>query len=912
MPSVSRLVASITVAAAVVTASAGVRTNVVFQPLDPNVTAPSDFWMPLWNNVPQDYCTNPRYPIVPTTGGIALDVLNQLIPNGTVPSVPAKPTNTWLKNLWGYEWNNTQDWGGVYPYPYIVWPRQNNIAMMYSGAPVNETGNRQMQVGFAKPDGVPPDHPPIHNASYPYMTMSAAWDVVLQIKNGGSPVITNLNSFGATVEFRNPQAGNKTVATLYIVKGSPFINVECDGAELALGNPSFGAPPIVQINGQNPPSAVNGTWFTLHSAQGPMHPQARMWHAYFSNAVTLTLNSPPTLPVTVTSPFTGFVQLAAGEIGDEEGTLLKKAAGTYARGAELQYDFDDTKQKATVRFAWDKQGTGKLMMLALPHHLRLLPPGTATKKTHFWCVKGNLTAVIADEWNLSYNLTTVGFGDTLATDSRMRMELRSSALLDYQLRIDNCPGDNTTYGYPGYMNMELYAYTRDLAQYADIAAVLENLGFRHHAENLTKKALSCLSYVLKRPSQAPKACPFPINNSWPPQCVRDMMDVYYDENWGGLITGWFDRFAKGWCQCDKSETDPYACRGYNYCDNPRAWDGFANYGNAFYNDHHFQYGYVVKSLAWAIYFQQTKGAKLGLNATTLHNYTKQALAFARDVANPDATKDMYFTYNRHKDAYDGHSWAEGYDYSGRILTWVNQQSGGEAVNSFYSIYLLGLALNDTNVRDWGRVNLAMEAVSVAQYQHLSNTTKDKVNQPDDLISQWGRCLSILIGNGASGATYYGPNALFQCGITILPITPFSREWISPTWSREAVQWLKWQINATGLCVFFDPLTMATNPCGGTYGPDWTGNEWRCCPTNVNYTNNQWRAYPEWFPYMYVLESQYSPAKAYAALTYPNISLPTADQPFPYINSFGDVVGYQQDLTRTAALFHVATWNRTGH
>ena len=100
--------------------------NVKFTPLDPDVTDPAEYWMPLWNDVPQDYCTTPRYPVVPSPGPIAMDVLHQYLPNGTVPNASAKPTNNWQKNLWGFEWSEfpTGDqWGAIYPYPYVVSPK---------------------------------------------------------------------------------------------------------------------------------------------------------------------------------------------------------------------------------------------------------------------------------------------------------------------------------------------------------------------------------------------------------------------------------------------------------------------------------------------------------------------------------------------------------------------------------------------------------------------------------------------------------------------------------------------------------------------------------------------------------------------------------------------------------------------
>lgn len=882
------------------------RENIQFAPLDQELTAPADFWMPLRNDVPQDYCTNPRYPSVPTEGPIVMSILEELFPNGTVPKVPARPTNVWQKNLWGFNWTDHSDWGAIYPYPYVVQPRAGQVSLMYPGAPVNLTGNSAMQQGFAVPGVTPPNHPKILNASYPYMTMSTAFDLGVNIFNGMEMKLSELSPLGATIEMKD-EVNNATVATLYLLKGSPFINFECSNAMIGFGQ--LDVPPVISINGLPPGTTLTEKHFEFHVAEGPVHQEAKYWHIFFSEPVTLTLPTNPVYGINASAPFTGLMQIATGTFHNKEAPLLTKSAGTYARGAQIEYDIDDVKQTAVVRFAYEKVGKGELAMLALAHHVKLLPSDTVKIGTQFWSVKGNMTMIIADQWNLTYTLTSVGFGEELTVDQDMKKDLLQAALLDYSLRIGKCPGDNDTYngthGFPGYMNMELYAYARDLAQMTDIAIVLENLGQREHAVNMTKHVQRCMVWILKRPERAPYACPPPINGTV--QCVRDMMDVYYDTKWGGLITGWFDRFAKNYCQCDKPG-GPYACRGYNYCDNPRAWDGFANYGNAFYNDHHFQYGYVIKSLAWALYYQEQKKVPLGMNSTVVRNVTKQALAFARDIANPDATKDKFFAFIRHKDFYDGHSWAEGYDYSGRILTWVNQQSGGEAINAYYSVYLLGLALNDTNVRDWGRIQLATEATSIAQYQHLSNRSAGKKEQPTKIINDWGKCLSILIGNGASGATYYGPNPLFQCGITLIPITPFTREWVDSEWATEAADWIKWHNNRTGNCIFYDPFTMKENPCPGQMPANWTGNEWACCPTNVGYPDNQWRAYPQWFPYLMLLDSWKFPEKAWKDLQFSNVSMPTKSLPFPYLWN-DHVVGFQHDLTRTSAYFHVATHKR---
>lgn len=908
-------VVAVVLAASSAALEATIRRNVQFTPLDPALTDPTDFYMPLWDNIGEEYCAAPRYPVDPTPGPMAPNVLTDYIPNGTVPHVRAKPTNTWQKNIWGFQLNQTDEehWNAVYPYPYVASPKDSTIFIMYPGSPVNLTENRQIQVGFDFPNETVHNGPIIRNMSSPWMSMSLGFDLIVNIPHTKARIV-NMTAVSVAVAYIDVNT-NSTVATAYFVKGSPFINIECNNAQLGFGNANFPfVPPVIGLNDLTPDNGATGTDFVLTTAAGPAHPQGVTWHAYFNETVTLYLPAPPTLGINLTAPFTGLLQIACGEINDQAASLLNSSKGVFAKGANLQYDIDDSKQQVNMKFNWIKGGdTSKtLTMLALRHHMRLLNPLTPRKKSPYWVVKGNLTAVMSDSWSLTYNLTTVGFGDLMSLDPTMIAALKAAAMTDYELRVHQCPGDNITYGYPGHMNMELYAYVRDIAQMADIAIVLEALGERTHAVNLSKKVLECMQPVLARPTEAPHPCPVPLNN-YTAYCVRSQTDVYFDQQYGGLVTTWYTRFAPHYCACDLPG-GPTACIGKNYCDNLHGWGALSNYGNPIYNDHHFQYGYIIKSLAWLVYYQETKNAPIGMNATVLKNITKQALLFAREIGNPDDVADPYFTYVRHKDVYDGHSWAEGYDYSGRFVSWNNQQSGGESINSYYAIYLLGYALNDTNVRDWGRINLATESFSIQQYQHLSNQTADKDDEPLSQITQWGKCISTLYGMGFSGNTYFGPNPLFQCAITILPITPFTHEWISTSWANETVHWLDWTTNMSGFCEFFDPITMPKNPCPGQYGTDWKGNEWGCCPTNEGFDNNQWRTYPQWLPYLYVMESFFNTTSAFEKLQYTNgYYQPTLDLPFPYLANRSanatTIVGYQSDATLTGALFFVATHGR---
>jgi endo-1,3(4)-beta-glucanase len=115
--------------------------------------------------------------------------------------------------------------------------------------------------------------------------------------------------------------------------------------------------------------------------------------------------------------------------------------------------------------------------------------------------------------------------------------------------------------------------------------------------------------------------------------------LLYDKTWGGLVT-------------TTSLSDPNA-----------------DFGSGWYSDHHFHYGYFIYA-----------AAVLARHDGTFFEANRGALeAFVRDVCNPDST-DPDFPFARHKDLYDGHSWASG------LFPQANgkgQESSSEVSKIFY-------------------------------------------------------------------------------------------------------------------------------------------------------------------------------------------------------------------------------------
>ena len=109
--------------------------------------------------------------------------------------------------------------------------------------------------------------------------------------------------------------------------------------------------------------------------------------------------------------------------------------------------------------------------------------------------------------------------------------------------------------------------------------------------------------------------------------------MLYDNAWGGMLS----------CGCVIDNTNDPHCTNTgvpSMANCPTLTDWNQDFGNGFYNDHHFHYGYYLYAMAVLGKF----------DPAWLDSVKEQALMFARDVANP-STSDVFFPVTRHKDWY---------------------------------------------------------------------------------------------------------------------------------------------------------------------------------------------------------------------------------------------------------------------
>lgn len=252
-------------------------------------------------------------------------------------------------------------------------------------------------------------------------------------------------------------------------------------------------------------------------------------------------------------------------------------------------------------------------------------------------------------------------------------------------------------------------------------------------------------------------------------------------------------------------------------------DMVADFGAGWYNDHHFQFGYFVNAIAVM--------AKLDL---PFYEANKAALdTFVRDICNPDAT-DLDFPYVRHKDFFDGHSWASGIFQQGNGK---GQESSSEAVNAYYGAYLFGSAIGNLELQRFAQLMLTMEIQATQTYWHIKN---------DDLYDSVFASMKMVGNIGAldvTASTWFGDDVEFVHGINMMPLSPVTAVLFDMSYVQQQFPVLASRVKSTPI---LQPQCSANAQCKAQ---NLDGN---CCPTNDGVmlgccvagssVMDEWRAY----------------------------------------------------------------------
>lgn len=150
----------------------------------------------------------------------------------------------------------------------------------------------------------------------------------------------------------------------------------------------------------------------------------------------------------------------------------------------------------------------------------------------------------------------------------------------------------------------------------------------------------------------------------------------------------------------------------------------------------------------------------------------------RDIANPEQN-DPYFPFTRHFSWFDGHSFASGvYTLDGG----KSQESVSEAINAYYGVYLLGLALNMTSVRVMGQVLLGMESRAAQVYWQMPSWSA--IYEPEYAANKMSGQIACT---KVQYSTWFGPKPEHMHLINMIPFTPASNLFLKRRYIAEEYQ-----------------------------------------------------------------------------------------------------------------------------
>lgn len=523
---------------------------------------------------------------------------------------------------------------------------------------------------------------------------------------------TQLTDMSALVQLRQ-NASSAPVIQFPLVQGSGFITAEYSGGTPVIQTGVFFLN-VTKVNTQPRPGV---TKYRLELNDG----KTWLLYAYSTSGSPLELQVVSNGLMRSNSTFSGTIQVAK-DPGNGE-ALYDAACGQYATGVSLSGTARG--MHGTYTFGFQKAGlTGPpLLMFALPHHVQSFGPATAAA-VHSGLqlqttTKGIATAVAADTWTMVEHRLPVSMSFVPWTNSRGCTSQLSDAA---KSRILDVARSELSQDMDAQSNLNSMYYSgKALAKFAMILSVTyDMLG----NSELTAAGLQKL--------QAAFAV-FASN--------KQIFPLTYESAWGGVVSS--ASYQTG--------------------------DSGADFGNTYYNDHHFHYGYHV--LAAAIIGH--------LDPHWLAANKDYVNTLVRDYANPSA-RDTWFPQHRNFDWFHGHSFAHGLYESadGR-----DQESSSEDVMASYAVKMWGLVSGDMNMAARGDLQLSVLKRSLNNYYLYTN---GNTIEPPSFVGN--KVAGILFENKIDHTTYFGTNIEYIQGINMLPLIPATklirgRQFVSEEWEQ---------------------------------------------------------------------------------------------------------------------------------
>ena len=230
-------------------------------------------------------------------------------------------------------------------------------------------------------------------------------------------------------------------------------------------------------------------------------------------------------------PFDGVVRAAAATSATV--ALLDEHAARVPTGGDVSGRGDGT--TAHLDFEWKAEGSGELMMLALPHHLVELPADVAAEARKsplaYNTIKGDMLPVVGETWQLSEPLAPLEWGAPRKIDSRRKGAIKAALLKEQAKPM---------------LAIDPYGGGKEIGAIGRLELIAEELGEEAISRDLRVRLAAKLE-------------------EWFTGGGKDKL--LHERTYGGVVS------SMG-----------LADRG-------------ADFGGGWYNDHHFHYGYFVYAAA---------------------------------------------------------------------------------------------------------------------------------------------------------------------------------------------------------------------------------------------------------------------------------------------------------------------------
>ena len=441
--------------------------------------------------------------------------------------------------------------------------------------------------------------------------------------------------FSVNINLKHREGHWEPKITFPVVQGMSFVTGGYRNATPTIQCPGEGFKSI------SPPIPVGkSTKYRIEDEKG------RSWVIYINPASTQSYDATAFQKIdnnTLIGPgnFKGTIQVARNPIGDDGEKLYDRAAGTFVTRAVLTGTVND--QRGAYSLHYSKIGTSPLLMFILPHHMQSLDQDLKSQVTKLQLrttTKGIATAVCADTLTFIEPAlpTTMSFGPWTPTigASKIRYPQGTLDLLSVTAEIDlkrimsePTPPDS------------MYYAGKTLAKFATLLWVMKEVLPSPSA--LYPRGLEKLKSEMAR---------YIANNQRYP--------LFYDDSWKGIISN----------------------AGFH---NPGA-----DFGNTYYNDHHFHFGYFVYVCA-VLGFLDPGWLAEGDNKAWCQMLVK-------DYAESDY-RGRDYPFFRSFDWWSGHSWAKGLFES---ADGKDEESTSEDGFASFAVKMWGKVIGDVNMEKRGK------------------------------------------------------------------------------------------------------------------------------------------------------------------------------------------------------------------